>query len=208
MNESTHSPETPDLPETSETPETWGTPETAGSWDPADPPNREAGSIADGVRRSLDPKVIPLQRTIGAIVTGCVSLPLGAAVGVLWAAFGPPPVVWGPMLGGWAAVTGALGWWLQRWPVLHHRYASYAVHPDGIEIRKGVIWRQAISVARSRVQHTDVSQGPLERKYGLGTLGVYTAGTDHAKVSLDGLEHDTALRIRDHLLPPAGDDAV
>lgn len=190
MNESTHSMETP------ETPETAGSEETA------------AGGIADGVRRSLDPKVIPLQRTIGGIVTGCVSLPLGVAVGLLWAAAGPPPGVAAALVGVWAAVTGGLGWWLYRWPVLHHRYASYAVHPDGIEIRKGVIWRQAISVARSRVQHTDVSQGPLERKYGLGTLGIYTAGTDHAKVSLDGLEHETALRIRDHLLPPAGDDAV
>ncbi len=205
MNESTHSSGMPETPEAAATAETA---EMAGSADPAGLAATAAGGIADGVRRSLDPKVIPLQRTIGAIVTGCVSLPLGAAVGVLWAALGPPPVVWGPMLGSWAAVTGALGWWLHRWPVLHHRYASYAVHPDGIEIRKGVIWRQAISVARSRVQHTDVSQGPLERKYGLGTLGIYTAGTDHAKVSLDGLEHGTALRIRDHLLPPAGDDAV
>jgi len=202
MNESTHSSGMP------ETPEAAATAETAEMADPAGLAATAPGGIADGVRRSLNPKVIPLQRTIGAIVTGCVSLPLGVAVGVLWAAFGPPPVVWGSMLGSWAAVTGGLGWWLHRWPVLHHRYASYAVHPDGIEIRKGVIWRQAISVARSRVQHTDVSQGPLERKYGLGTLGVYTAGTDHAKVSLDGLEHDTALRIRDHLLPPAGDDAV
>ncbi|MYE34336.1 MAG: PH domain-containing protein [Gemmatimonadales bacterium] len=193
MNESTHSIETPT---------TAATTDTAGSAETA------AGGIADGVRRSLNPKVIPLQRTIGGIVTACVSLPLGIAVGLLWAAAGPPPGVVAGLVSVWAVVTGGLGWWLYRWPVLHHRHASYAVHPDGIEIRKGVIWRQAISVARSRVQHTDVSQGPLERKYGLGTLGIYTAGTDHAKVSLDGLEHETALRIRDHLLPPAGDDAV
>ncbi|MYC89058.1 MAG: PH domain-containing protein [Gemmatimonadales bacterium] len=205
MNESTHSIETPETPETPETAAAAETAETAGSVDPADP---AADGIADGVRRSLDPKVIPLQRTIGGIVTGCVSLPLGVAFGLLWAAAGPPPGVVAGLVSVWTVITGGLGWWLYRWPVLHHRYASYAVHPDGIEIRKGVIWRQAISVARSRVQHTDVSQGPLERKYGLGTLGIYTAGTDHAKVSLDGLEHETALRIRDHLLPPAGDDAV
>lgn len=187
MNESTHSLETPE------------TPETAGA---------ATGSIADGVRRSLDPKVIPLQRTIGGIVTACISLPLAVGVAVVWVVAGPPPGIVAAIVSAWAVGTGALGWWLHRWPVLHHRHASYAVHPDGIEIRKGVIWRQAISVARSRVQHTDVSQGPLERKYGLGTLGIYTAGTDHAKVSLDGLEHGAALRIRDHLLPPTGDDAV
>ena len=61
---------------------------------------------------------------------------------------------------------------------------------------------------RSRVQHIDVSQGPIERRYGLGTLVIYTAGTDHAKVVLSGLEHGRALRIREHLLPSEAGDAV
>ena len=61
---------------------------------------------------------------------------------------------------------------------------------------------------RSRVQHTDVSQGPLERKLGLGTLVIYTAGTDHARVALSGLDHSTALDIREHLLPGRTGDAV
>ena len=68
-------------------------------------------------------------------------------------------------------------------------------------------WRTVVTVPRSRVQHTDVSQGPLERRFGLGTLVVYTAGTDHARVSLGGLAHAHALRIREQLLP-RGDDAV
>jgi hypothetical protein len=58
------------------------------------------------------------------------------------------------------------------------------------------------------VQHTDVAQGPLERGHGLGTLAIYTAGTAYARVGLRGLDHATALRIRDHLLPGEGDDAV
>ncbi len=167
-----------------------------------------AGGIADGIRRELDPRAIPLQRVVGRIVTACVSLPLGVGVGVAWAVAGPPAGVVGAIAGVWAAITGGLGWWLHRWAALHHRHASYTVHEEDIEIRSGVVWRKAISVPRSRVQHTDVSQGPLERRYGLGTLGIYTAGTDYAKVALDGLEHETALRIRDHLLPPAGADAV
>jgi membrane protein YdbS with pleckstrin-like domain len=57
------------------------------------------------------------------------------------------------------------------------------VDARGLEIRRGVFWRSVVNVPRSRVQHTDVSQGPLERSYGLGTLIVYTAGTDHAQVN-------------------------
>ena len=44
--------------------------------------------------------------------------------------------------------------------------------------------------------------------FGLGTLVIYTAGTDHARVELPGLPHTRALAIRDHLLPAGGDDAV
>ena len=85
---------------------------------------------------------------------------------------------------------------------------SRGVDDLGIEIRRGVFWRAVVNIPRSRVQHTDVSQGPLERRFGLGTLVVFTAGTDHAKVSLQGLEYDLALRIRQHLLPSGSNDAV
>jgi membrane protein YdbS with pleckstrin-like domain len=108
----------------------------------------------------------------------------------------------------WAAVNGLLAWHLQRWPAIAHRHTAYRVDQQGIEIRRGVIWRKIINVPRSRVQHTDVSQGPLERRYGLGTLVIYTAGTDHARVALSGLEHNIALGIREHLLPGEGGDAI
>jgi hypothetical protein len=58
------------------------------------------------------------------------------------------------------------------------------------------------------VQHIDVTQGPIERRFELGTLVIYTAGTDHAKVALAGLEHGRALAIREHLLPSGAGDAV
>jgi membrane protein YdbS with pleckstrin-like domain len=119
--------------------------------------------------------------------------------------------------GPWRIVTGValtigiggfLVWMTVRWPEISYRHTFYRVDPHGIEIRRGVLWRRTISVPKSRVQHTDVSQGPLQRRYGLGTLVIYTAGTDHAKVELSGLSHARAMRIRDHLLPSGGDDAV
>ena len=58
------------------------------------------------------------------------------------------------------------------------------------------------------MQHIDVSQGPLERSYGLGTLQIFTAGTHYAHVGLAGLAHPAAVTIRDHLLPKEAQDAV
>lgn len=164
-------------------------------------------SIADGVERSLDPRAIPLGRMVGWMINGAVSLGLLIALVIVFQAE-PPAWLRTPLALLWLGGTVALGWLAQRWPAIAYRHSSYKVDSQGIEIRKGVVWRKVINVPRSRVQHTDVSQGPLERRYGVGTLVIYTAGTEHARIYLSGLDHATALRIRDHLLAGEGTDAV
>jgi membrane protein YdbS with pleckstrin-like domain len=165
-------------------------------------------SIADGIERRLDPRVIDLDRTVGWIVTAVVSF--GLFIAAVSTAFAAPWPIWAKagIAIAWFALTGVLGWWLQVWPAIYYRHASYIVDANGIEIRQGVVWRAVTNVPRSRVQHTDVSQGPLERRFGVGTLVIHTAGTEDAVVSLAGLAHETALAIRDHLLPREEPDAV
>ncbi len=165
-------------------------------------------SIADGERRKLDPRSVNLGRFVGRIVTACIAVSAGVAAFVLWTVASPPTWVELIILLSWLAIVGLNGCWLHVWPALSYRYASYTVNSEGIEVRRGVLWRKEISVPRSRVQHTDVRQGPVERRYGLGTLDIYTAGTDHAKVEVPGLEHGQALLIRNHLLPLEETDAV
>lgn len=165
-------------------------------------------SVADGILRRLDPRALDLARVAWRITWACVGLPAFAiAAGV---GFGSRTRGWISVLL-WVVASAAtllFAWLAHVWPEAEHRHAAYRVTRDGIEIQGGVLWRSVVSVPRSRVQHTDVSQGPLQRRYGLATLLIYTAGTDHAQVDLGGLDHGTALRIRDHLLPGASDDAV
>ena len=94
------------------------------------------------------------------------------------------------------------------WPGVSYRHTDYRISDQGLRIRRGVLWRSVGNVPRSRVQHTDVSQGPVERYFGLATLVVYTAGTHHASTSLRGLPHERALLIRDHLIAGGKGDAV
>jgi len=168
----------------------------------------EPPSIADGVDRRLDPRVIPLQQAIGWIVAAIIAGVSLVGMLIFWAANGFSPLALLGLAPSWLLVNGALAWHFHRWPAIDYRHTFYRVADDGIEIRRGVYWRVVINVPRSRVQHTDVSQGPLERRFGLGTLVVYTAGTDHAKVDLVGLDHGVALRIREHLLPRERTDGV
>jgi membrane protein YdbS with pleckstrin-like domain len=152
--------------------------------------------------------VVPLQQLTGSLFIGAI-----AFASLLFLAFRilterTPFWLFALQLGVWVTLVLLGLWHAYRWPARAYQFTFYRVDDQGIEIRKGVYWRVVINVPRSRVQHIDVSQGPLERRYGLGTLVIYTAGTEHAKVEVEGLEHGRALRIREHLLPSGAGDAV
>jgi uncharacterized protein len=159
--------------------------------------------IADGLDHQLDPRVIPLERIAGGLFIAGIALASLIGIGFAVVVSDDMPGVLRILLPGLWLVLALLGaWHAYSWPPHAYQHTSYRIDDQGIEIRKGVYWRIVINVPRSRVQHIDVSQGPIERRYGLGTLVIYTAGTDHARVALSGLEHGRALRIREHLLHP------
>jgi len=145
---------------------------------------------------SVDPATISVWRWQAAIATFLVTL--AACVFVL------------PHLGGVAsmiavsiAIAGLVLTWI--WPPLYFRHLRYGVDATGIVIQRGVLWRSRIALPRIRIQHTDVSQGPVQRHYGVGTLKLYTAGSSHTKIELSGLNHTEAIALRDALL--AGNSA-
>jgi hypothetical protein len=165
-------------------------------------------TVADGVARRLDPRYIPLQQRTAWIATAIYSL---LWLGIVWTIGATTRISddqHQALLLLWGAAAIAYSYWGQRRPAISYRHSSYRVDESGIEIRRGVFWRSVITVPRARVQHTDVSQGPLERRFGLGTLSIHTAGSSHAMVALPGLDHERALRIRDYLLPRKEHDVV
>lgn len=167
-----------------------------------------ADSVADGVERPVDPRAILLNRMVTAIVAA--SILSGELFALLIVAVSARPPLWvlGLASAGWLATLGLFLWLVVVWPTLHHRHQAYRVGAGRIEIRSGVFWRRIVSVPRSRIQHIDVAQGPIQRHLGLAKLILHTAGTDNAQVELDGLAHETALRIRDHLVSGGPDDAL
>lgn len=91
---------------------------------------------------------------------------------------------------------------------LEYKHFSYAMSDYGLYINRGVFWRRKIIVPRNRVQHTDVMQGPLERKYDLAELIVHTAGTRNSSVKLPGISHKHAEVLRESLAFEESNDAV
>ncbi|MFM6988815.1 MAG: PH domain-containing protein [Arenimonas sp.] len=92
---------------------------------------------------------------------------------------------------GFGAVLGRNRWRCTRWRLDEH----------GLRLRKGRWWRTEVFVPRSRVQHLDIHNGPLERARGLATLVIHTAGTQSHALKQGGFGLQTATMLRDALIP-------
>ena len=82
-------------------------------------------------------------------------------------------------------------------PGRRYRAWTYRTSEDELHIQQGIWVRSRTIIPFGRVQHIDVSQGPVERHYGVATLTLHTAGTRSAAVALPGLDLDQAEQMRD-----------
>jgi membrane protein YdbS with pleckstrin-like domain len=93
-------------------------------------------------------------------------------------------------------------------PGRRYRAWGYAMEAEELGIAHGVWTRVETTVPLGRVQHIDVSQGPLERSLGVCRLVLHTAGTMSSRVVLPGLSRATAERIRDEVRARIREDAL
>lgn len=84
-------------------------------------------------------------------------------------------------------------------PGRHFRSWSYRMDEEELRLSRGVWIVTDTIVPLDRVQHIDVSQGPIERPFRVCRLIVHTAGTQHSRVVLPGLSRADAERMRDEI---------
>ena len=53
--------------------------------------------------------------------------------------------------------------------------ARQALGEREIELRHGIWWQSWVRIPMMRIQHVDTRRGPLDRRYGLANLVLYTA---------------------------------
>ncbi|MEX1057285.1 MAG: PH domain-containing protein [Natronospirillum sp.] len=94
------------------------------------------------------------------------------------------------------------------WVLRRYAHTGYCVRAADLHLRTGALWQRTLSVALNRIQHLEITQGPLERSLGIARLKIYTAGGSGYDLMLPGLPEATAERLKEHLLqhltPPAG----
>jgi len=187
------------------------TEETVESSVPLEDPSEELGpdaerpAVPDAIGfsgfRKLDPQAVKLWKIEGVLGLGWI-LPAGLIGGTLLWTFGEVPL-WA-ILPAWGLIL-CLQWIFIWWfPPRQYQCWSYRLDERVLELCHGVFWQASVMIPMSRVQHIDVNHGPLERRFGLATLVIHTAGTQHAKHEVPHLEAATALQLRERLAEAVG----
>jgi membrane protein YdbS with pleckstrin-like domain len=83
---------------------------------------------------------------------------------------------------------------------------SYAIREKDIVYNSGLFWRSSIAIPFNRVQHCEVSIGPIDRLFGLSELKIYTAGGSSSDLSIHGLRPETSNRLKDFIVNKTGID--
>lgn len=66
--------------------------------------------------------------------------------------------------------------------------------------KQGLWWKKQTALSFSRIQHIDISHGPLERKYHMTTIKFFTAGGASSDLIIPGLPAAQAELLRTEIL--------
>lgn len=103
--------------------------------------------------------------------------------------------------GVWVAVSGvfllASVWALEEAKGFPLR--GVLVREHDLSYRSGFLRRETVTVPFNRIQHSEISQGPVARAFDVCTLKLYTAGNSGANLRVGGMDVERAKRLRERL---------
>jgi uncharacterized protein len=138
----------------------------------------------------------PRAHTVFRYVSLLTSLMTAAIVSLaLYSRYNAHQAIW-IAIAGVFAVAIVFGLWLAY---RRYRYTFWKLDRDGFAVKRGRLWQWETRVPTTRVQHMDIKRGPLERMNGLASVVLHTAGTRLGAVSVSGMDHHDAERLRDYL---------
>ncbi|WEL22747.1 PH domain-containing protein [Halorhabdus sp. BNX81] len=85
-------------------------------------------------------------------------------------------------------------WW---WSAAYARSVGFRLTDDEIESRGGVWWHSQSTVPYSRITNAETKQGPITRRFGVGSVAIQTAGQgaqSTAELTIQGVADYEELR--------------
>ncbi|MFN7842541.1 MAG: PH domain-containing protein [Pirellula sp.] len=150
----------------------------------------------------LDPNLIRAER-LSSMIFFAVVLFLGLIGWVVFAFFGwglRDFRTWAALLAG-VTLLALLSRWSYKYPFLRWQTTRLRKSELGLELHRGVYWQHKIFIPRERIQHTDITQGPISRKFQIAELVINTAGNHNYVIKIEGLNVERARQLRLELLP-------
>ena len=77
---------------------------------------------------------------------------------------------------------------------------AYVIREHDILYRSGWIVQRIIACPFNRVQHCSADAGPLDRKFRLSSITLFTAGATGADLRISGLKEELAQQLREFIL--------
>ena len=99
-----------------------------------------------------------------------------------------------------AGLVTLLSAWMVYYNGLVFHSLGYDVREKDITYKSGLLWKSMTTVPFNRVQHCELKQGILDRRFGLSKLTIYTAGGQSTDLMIPGLLPDTADKLKAFIL--------
>ena len=93
---------------------------------------------------------------------------------------------------------------LLSWPLISVPRIGYAVRDKDIIYKSGVFWQTVTAIPFNRIQHVEKSSTPLDRRFEIATLQIFTAGGSGGDLKIHGLPAQIAERLRVFILEKVG----
>lgn len=76
----------------------------------------------------------------------------------------------------------------------------YALRQKDVVYKSGWLWKQMTTIPFNRVQHVSIDQGPIERRFNLSRLKIFTAGGGASDMTIPGLDPTTADDLKEYIV--------
>jgi uncharacterized protein len=89
------------------------------------------------------------------------------------------------------------------WQFYVSRSRGFILREKDIHYKSGVLWQKVVSLPYNRVQHVEMESNPVERRFKLTTLKLFTSGGGKADMKIPAVEFERASRLRAYVIERA-----
>lgn len=110
------------------------------------------------------------ERTIWFLILALFGIPI--LIGFVILMYTVHPLAFGLCSIGWLVFLLFFLWWIPA----YFKSLEYTIGDEAVRGKRGVFWRKHVTVPYRKMTNVDITQGPVQRRFNIGTIHLQTAG--------------------------------